>query len=125
VLVEQGIRALRAEGFSVREIARELGLSRMKVHRVLMASAAAAADEPPPVPVVSDDPILALLTEADMAWLGVSAADAAAGLDPLQRYRMLGLPAGSKAGDAARKLGDHGRAGDAFAVWLHAAVSTP
>lgn len=30
VLVEKQIRALKAEGFSVREIARELGLSRMK-----------------------------------------------------------------------------------------------
>jgi Homeodomain-like domain len=111
VLVEQQIRALKAEGFSVREIARELGLSRMKVHRVLAAPPATA------VPVsaelsesgqshVAPDPILSLLTEADMAHLHVEAADVAAGLDALTRYRMMGLPPGSAAGDAARALFD-------------------
>ena len=79
-MVEQRIRAMRAEGFSVREIARELGLSRMKVHRSLASSR--------PVAAVPADPILALLTEADLAHLGVSAADVADTLDALQRYRM-------------------------------------
>ena len=102
---------MRDEGFSVREIARELGLSRMKVHRVLMAS--------PTVPSVSDDPLVALLTEADVAHLGLSAADVAGGLNALQRYRMLGLPTGSAAGDAVRALAYRRGGEDGFGAWLH------
>jgi lambda repressor-like predicted transcriptional regulator len=73
--MEQQIRALKAEGSSVREIARELGLSRMKVHRILMAS--------PPVPAVGAvpaDPILAEQTREYLERHGVSAAEAAAHL---------------------------------------------
>ena len=66
--MENKIRALRAEGLSVREIARELGLSRMRVHRVLSASAPV-----PSVPAITtsvnigaDDPVLSLLTR--LTW---------------------------------------------------------
>jgi Helix-turn-helix domain of resolvase len=111
VAVEHQIRAMRAEGFSVREIARELGLSRMKVHRKLIAS--------PAVPVPADS-VLAVLTEPDRAHLGVTAGAVAGGLSKLDRYRMLGLPQGSAAGDAARRLFDHGRGGDAWGAWLDA-----
>jgi hypothetical protein len=64
---------MKAEGFSIREIARELGLSRIRVHRVLSAS------PPTDCTAISGDPILSLLTDADLAHLGLSAADVAAG----------------------------------------------
>jgi transcriptional regulator with XRE-family HTH domain len=122
LLVEKRIRALRAQGLSIREIARELGLSRMRVQRVLASSPAV-----PLVPAdgdsasVAGDPVVSLLTDADLARLGVSRAVMAAGeLDALTRYRMLGLPAGSAAGEAARTLFDHGRGGQAWDAWLHA-----
>jgi DNA-binding CsgD family transcriptional regulator len=108
---------MKAEGFSVREIARELGLSRMKVHRALSASPAAPAADA--VPAVSDDPIMSLLTEADLECLGVSAADLVVGLSALDKYRCLGLS--SAAGERARALFDHGRGRDAWSRWLHAA----
>jgi orotate phosphoribosyltransferase-like protein len=61
VVVENRIHALHAEGFSIREIARELHLSRMKVHRVLMASADDMTNSPSS-PAVADDPVLSLLS---------------------------------------------------------------
>ena len=64
----------------------------------------------PAVALLDEDPILALLTEADVAVLGVSAGDVAAELSALVRFRLMGLPAGSAAaGNAARALFDHGR----------------
>jgi hypothetical protein len=69
------------------------------------------------------DPVLALLTEVDLEHLGVSAAEVAGGLTALDRYRIMGLPPDSAAGDAARGLFDHGRGGDAWTAWLHAGRS--
>lgn len=63
-----------------------------------------------------------------MARLGVSAAGVAAGLGAMERFRVLGLPAGSAAGDAARALFDHGHGGEAWSGWLNAGegwVPTP
>jgi hypothetical protein len=120
VLVKQQIRALKAEGFSVREIARELGLSRMKVHRMLAALPPADIGNSPNIETaVPADPTVALLTEADMAWLRVSAAEVSRGLNALERYRIMGLPAGSAAGDEARALFDSGRGEEAFIRWLY------
>lgn len=67
----------------------------------------------------SDDPILSLLTPLDVKRLGVTAEDAARGLSPLDRYRVLGLP--SAAGAAARELFDSGRGQAAFTSWLRPA----
>ena len=110
---EQRICAMRAEGFSVGR-SPGVGFVADEGAPVLMASPAIAA-----VAAVPADPIVALLTEADMAHLG-SAGDVVGGLTALERYRVLCLPAGSAAGDAARALFDHGRGGDAWREWLHA-----
>jgi hypothetical protein len=72
---------------------------------------------------VRDDPIVALLSESDMARLAVSARDVAGRLSVLDRYRLFGLPAGSAAGDAARALFDHGRGADTWGEWLHDGVA--
>jgi len=40
-------------------------------------------------------------------------------LPPADRYRVMGLPVGSAAGDAARALFDHGRGSNAFTAWMH------
>jgi hypothetical protein len=65
------------------------------------------------------DPVLALLTPADLTWLGVTAAEVEAGrLGALRRYRFLGLR--SPAGAAARVLFDSGRGSDRFSEWCHA-----
>ncbi|ASW90734.1 hypothetical protein A5626_08330 [Mycobacterium marseillense] len=68
----------------------------------------------------SADPILSLLSSDDLAHLGVTPADVAGGLNTLERYRFLSLPAGSAAGDAARRLFDHGRGEDAFTECVYA-----
>jgi hypothetical protein len=81
--VEQQIRAMSAEGFSVREIARELGLSRMRVHRMLTASPSVPAV--PSSAAADGDPVVALLTPADLACLGVTAGDVVCGISVLDR----------------------------------------
>ena len=116
--MEERIRALSAEGLSIRQIAAELRINRGKVHRVLAASTDASSGSAVAA-VDTVDPILLLLTEADSAHLGFSADDVAAGLSMLERYRVLGLPSGSAAGEAARALFDHGRGEDAFSDWLY------
>jgi transcriptional regulator with XRE-family HTH domain len=89
--MEQRIRAMRAEGFSIREIARELGVSRMRVHRVLMSQQSPAV---PTAAVAGStsvvDAVVGPLSERDLDWLGLSAAEAAGGLSALDRYRLTG-----------------------------------
>ncbi len=75
----------------------------------------------PAVALLDEDPIVALLTEADLAY-GV---DVAAGLSALQRYRLMGLPVGSAAGDAVRLLFDHGRNTAAFNEWVFLGAGEP
>jgi hypothetical protein len=104
-----------SRGESVRQIAAAMELSKSYVHKIL-ARLRSVPDQP-----VGDgcgDPIVALLTDADLAHVGVSAADVSSGLSALERYRIMGLR--SAAGDAARELLDHGRGGDAWAQWLAA-----
>jgi hypothetical protein len=116
-LQDRRVAALLDEGVSYRQVAAQLGMSLGGVQRAarrareLLASRAAVAD-----------PIVELLTPADLARLGVSAADVAAGeseLSMLDRYRFLGLPQASAAGEAARDLFDHGRGTGPFAKWMH------
>ncbi len=114
--MEERIRALSAEGLSIRQIARQLGINRGRVQRMLAAS-------PPParsgstVVALDSDPITSLLTAAEWARLGVSGGGAR-GLNVLERYRLMGLPVGSAAGDAVRLLFDHGRNTAAFDEWV-------
>jgi hypothetical protein len=49
----------------------------------------------------------------------VTPAEVAAELSTSDRFRFMGLPAGSAASDAARKLFDHGRGEEAFTRWIH------
>jgi transcriptional regulator with XRE-family HTH domain len=106
-----------SRGESVRQIAAAMELSKSYVHKIL-ARLRSVPDQP--VGDGCSDPIVALLTEQDLAHLGVSAADVSSGLSALERYRILGLPAGSAARDAARELFDHGRGGDAWRQWMDA-----
>jgi hypothetical protein len=108
---DRRVAALLDDGVSYRQVAALLGMSLGAVQRaarrargLLPASRAAVAD-----------PIVELLTFADMAHLRVSARGE---LSMLDRYRMLGLPEGSAAGDAARALFDHGRGGEALDRWM-------
>jgi hypothetical protein len=64
-------------------------------------------------------------TEHDVAVPGLSAAEVSRGLSVLERYRIMGLPPESAAGDAARRLFNHGRGGDAWTVWLRAGSAEP
>jgi hypothetical protein len=106
-----------SRGESVRQIAAAMELSKSYVHKIL-ARLRSAPDQPGGDGC--SDPIVVLLTEQDLAHLGVSDADVSNGLSALERYRILGLPAGSAAGDAGRTLFDHGRGGDGWAQWLAA-----
>ncbi len=90
-----------------------LGAVQRAAARVRQARVSAELTEVPA------DPVLSLLTAGDVEHLGVSATDVVGGLTPLDRYRVLGLPAGT-AGDAARALFDHGRGAEAWHAWLHA-----
>ena len=110
-----------SRGESVRQIAAAIELSKSYVHKIL-ARLRSVPDQP-----VGDgcgDPILVLLTDQDLAHLGVSDADVSNGLSALERYRILGLPAGSAAGDAGRALFDHAHGGDGWAQWLAAGADT-
>lgn len=107
------------QGSSTRELCR----SACRCHPLAEAlggvqRAARRARESPVSRVAVADPIVELLTPADMEHLGVSAADAGGELSMLDKYRILGLPP-SEAGHAARQLFDHGRGADAFHQRLH------
>ncbi|WP_155769045.1 hypothetical protein [Mycobacterium asiaticum] len=98
---------MRAEGFSFREIGLELGIDKMKVHRILksappvpedrisdptVAAAPADGDDLGGDAEPGDPLILSWLSAADLELLGVSAGDLAGQRgDPLHCYRMLGL----------------------------------
>lgn len=122
MLRDAEIARLRGEGVSFREIARRCGCSLGSVQKAVArinkrwASSAATAvhDES----ARSTDPILRLLTAEDMQRLKVTAEEVSLGLSPLDRYRILGLPQGSGAGDAARVLFDHGRNAEVFDAWM-------
>jgi transcriptional regulator with XRE-family HTH domain len=90
--MEERIRALRSEGLSIREVARELGINRGKVHRVLMAEPSPAAA--PAASAQPADAVLGPLSERDLEWLGLSVDEATGGLNELNRYRLRGRRAG-------------------------------
>jgi DNA-binding CsgD family transcriptional regulator len=115
VEVDRRALALIEDGVSYRQVAKTLGLSVPGVQRAVKRARVAAGVGAPG----GGDPIISLLTSEDMAELGVSAADVAAGLNPLQRYRVMYLRP-SAAGDAARELFDHGRGGEAWGAWVRA-----
>lgn len=96
---------------SYRQVADYLGLSLVAVQRAEKRHKAAAQT----VEVDVDDPIVSLLTDADMKCLHMTPYDVS--LDTLQRCRFLSLPPDSAAGQAARGLFDHGRGLEVFAVW--------
>jgi lambda repressor-like predicted transcriptional regulator len=118
---DQQAAGLRAEGYSFRAIAKRLGMSLGAVQRALQRAEKAPAVTPSSV-AAGGDPVVALLTNDDLAHLGVSAGDV---LNALDRYRFLGLPEGSAAGDAARRLFDHGRNDAAFTAWLYEGAGEP
>lgn len=112
---DRRVAAFLHDGVSYRQVAASLGMSLGAVQRAARRARESSASR-----VVVTDPVLELLTPADMARLGVSAADVAAGeLSMVDRYRVLGLPETSEAGRAARDLFDHGRGGEAFTAWMH------
>jgi hypothetical protein len=65
------------------------------------------------------------LEEADSFPRATPAAEVAGGVAVLDRYRILGLPAGSKAGDACRRLFDAGRGEAVFTAWLYEGAGEP
>ena len=95
------VSLLDEDGLSFRQVAALLGCRWGRCsgrrHRVRQARVSAELTEVPA------DPVLSLLTAGDVEHLGVSATDVVGGLTPLDRYRVLGLPAGT-AGDAARAV---------------------
>lgn len=109
-LQDRRVAALLGEGVSFRQVAALLGLPLGVVQRSARQARALT-----PSRVATADPIGALLSPADLEHLGVSAVD---GLSMLDKYRFLGLPEGSAAGEAARRLFDHGRGSDAITAWM-------
>lgn len=122
--MEERIRALSAQGLTGRQIARQLGINRGRVQRLLAAS-------PPParsgstVVALDADPITSLLTAAEWGRLGVSGDGGGRVLNALERHRLMGLPVGSAAGDAVRLLFDHGRNTAAFNEWVFLGAGEP
>ncbi len=95
---------LDKEGMSFRGVAALLGMSLGAVQRAATRARKAAVSAE--LAAVPSDPVLSLLSPDDVKRLGVTAADVAGGLSKLARYRTLGLPRGSAAGAAARRLWD-------------------
>ncbi|MCV7309032.1 helix-turn-helix domain-containing protein [Mycobacterium paraffinicum] len=112
-LQDRQVAALLDDGVPYRQVAAQLGLSLGAVQRAEKRYRAAADT----VESESSDPVLSLLTQADMRRLGIAELGE---LDALVRFRFLSLPVGSGAGDAARALFDHGRGSEAFAEWCWA-----
>lgn len=113
-LQDRRVAALLGDGVSFRQVAALLGLSLGAVQRAARRARSARS-----AGSATDDPILESLAPAEAAYLGLSAEVVAAGeLSRLDRYRILSLPAGSAAGDAAREMFDHGRGGEAFDAWM-------
>ncbi|EJO88055.1 hypothetical protein MCOL_V214034 [Mycobacterium colombiense CECT 3035] len=115
------IARLREQCVSFRGIAERLGCSLGSVQKAVgrINRRSASAPSAPVVSVSSPaDPILRLLSPDDLCRLGMTAQEVERGLDSLTRYRFLGLPEGSLAGDRARALFDHGRNAEEFTVWM-------
>jgi hypothetical protein len=139
--MENKIRAMQADGFSVQEIASQL--------TPIRGFAAIMAGVIPDDQQLQDRRVAALLDDGvsyrrvaallgmslgevqraarrarELLALRVAVADpivellAPGELSMLDRYRFLGLPATSEAGRAARDLFDHGRGGEAFDAWM-------
>ncbi|OBF70498.1 hypothetical protein A5750_23285 [Mycobacterium sp. 852002-51613_SCH5001154] len=116
---DREVAELRAEGYTFRRIAETLGRSLGSVQRSWRRAQVQKAADGGDGVAAADDPILYLLTSDDLAWLRVMPSEVAIGLSALERYRFLGLPAGSAAGDAARAMFDHGRGEAAFTEWVY------
>jgi DNA-binding Lrp family transcriptional regulator len=114
--VEEQIRALSAQGKSIRDIERELGIDRGKVWRVLKKLKKLSAPAPA-VPVVEPKSSVTArnladdseLTSADLDMLDLSPGDLARVLNPLERYRTQRAPAvfGERGAEALRRLQAH------------------